>query len=87
MKNIPNNPIKKIGKTTITLVLLVGLFYGINTYQNIMDKKNYVEPFCANKYSHNVEEYKACKVMTPTQILLELKEKNSLEIVDLPTIQ
>ena len=52
-----------------------------------MDKKNYVEPFCANKYSHNVEEYKACKVMTPTQILLELKEKNSLEIVELPTIQ
>ena len=52
-----------------------------------MDNKNYVEPFCATKHSHNVEDYKACKVLTPTQVLLELKEKNSLEIVDLPSIQ
>lgn len=83
MKTITINAIR----FTIVTLFVTGIVFGMNTYQNIMDKKNYVEPYCATKHSHNVENYKACKVLTPTQVLLELKEKNSLEIVDLPSIQ
>ena len=85
MKN--TTPIKTIGKFIMVTVLMSVIIFGMNTYQKIIDNKNYVEPYCATKHSHNVEDYKACKVLTPTQVLLELKEKNSLEIVDLPSIQ
>lgn len=83
MKTITINAIR----FTIVTLFVTGIVFGMNTYQKIMDNKNFVEPYCATKHSHNVDDYKACKVLTPTQVLLELKEKNSLEIVDLPSIQ
>jgi len=82
-------PIKTIGKIIFSTILISGIVFGINQYQNIMDKKNYVEPYCAAKYQHNVDDYKTCKVMTPTQILTDLKDKSNIisEVVDLPTIK
>lgn len=87
---IPNTKtiMTKLVKTIILLLLVVGIFRGINIYQGYMDNKNYVEPYCAVKYEHNVEQYKECKVLTPTKVLQQLKENANVvsEVIDLQPI-
>lgn len=85
---IPNNFMKKSVRTIVTIGILAGTFFGYGFYQEQMDRKNYVEPYCAAKHSHNVEEYKACKVLSPVKVLQNLKETANVvsEVVDLPTL-
>ena len=79
---------KKTLRVLISILVLAGILEGINLYQKHLEMVKYVEPYCATKYQHNVDEYKACKVLSPVKILQNLKEKDTLvtEVINLPTL-
>ena len=74
---------------SIKVIIIVGIIIlgvkGMDIYQTHMEIKNYVEPYCAVKHQHNVDEYKACKVLKPTQVLQQLKETTN-SLAELPEI-
>lgn len=87
--------IKRQFKKGLLIIMGIAVLYGSNVVthkiNNYFDTKNYVEPYCAVKYSHNVEKYKTCKDLTSTQLILQLTEQlqkeNTFETIDLPMIK
>lgn len=73
----------------VGLIILITTFC-VGKYNNYQDIKNNVEPYCAVRYSHDVEEYKACKTLNSTQLLHKLTEQekahNKFDVVSLPTL-
>lgn len=82
------NVVKKTLRVIILLLVITGITKTIGIYQGYMDNKNFVEPYCAAKYQHNVDEYKACKVLSPTKVLQNLKDNtaNACELESIPLI-
>lgn len=80
--------LKRAIKLTILLGLIILVNKGVNLYQEKMDIKNYVEPYCAVKYVHDVDEYKSCKELKPIQLIQNLKDNvnNVSEVPNLPLI-
>ena len=72
----------------ILLVIIISSVKIINMYQNYMDIKNYVEPYCAVRHQHDVEQYKSCKVLSPTEVLQQLKETHNItsEVPNIPLL-
>lgn len=80
---------KRIFKGLLTIIVLtLGLILTIkisNTIQNFSTNKT-VEHYCSVAHKNNVEDYKACKALTMTQLVESLteQEQKANEIPELP---
>lgn len=71
----------RLFKSTILLLIIAGLLTIAG--KQYVTNQNTVEAFCSVKYAHDVDSYKACKVLTPNKLIQQLtdqeKDKYSLE--------
>ena len=82
-------------RNLMLVIIAIGALYGSNyIVQNITkyyNTKTYVEPYCAVKYAHSVEDYKSCKDLSTTELIKRLTEQlqkeNTFETVNLPMIK
>ena len=72
----------RLFKSTILLLIIAGLLTLAG--EQYVTNKNTVEAFCNVKYAHDVDSYKACKVLSPNKLIQQLtdqeKDKYSLEV-------
>lgn len=75
-------------KKLVTLLSVLAVFSII--YYNIttsLSNKATVEAYCSTVHAHNVADYKACRVLAPTQILDKLtKAEINRYSSEVPTI-
>lgn len=72
----------KLFKSIILLLIIAGLL--TTACKQYVTNQNTVEAFCSVKYAHDVDSYKACKILTPNKLIQQLtdqeKDKYSLEV-------
>lgn len=73
-------------------LVMIGIVLGVialayfNT-MSMIESKQVVEQFCSVKHQHNVDEYKACKVLTPNKLITKLtKDELNKYNTEVPTI-
>lgn len=76
---------RKLLALTILAIIGTGIYFNIQA--NSKDTQT-VETYCSTVHAHNVADYKACKVLKPTQILTKLTkaEENRYNLEVPPSI-
>ena len=70
---------------SIILLAIIGL--GVLGAKQHLENQNTVEIFCSVKYAHDVDSYKACKVLTPNKLIQQLtQEENDKYSLEVPKI-
>ena len=75
---------KKLGLALMLICCITAIYFHITA---MIENRTVVEHFCSVKHQHNVDEYKACRMMTPNKLLIKLtQDEENRYGIEVPTI-
>lgn len=74
-------------RLVLALIVICGITAVYFHITSMIENRTVVEHFCSVKHQHNVDEYKACRMMTPNKLLIKLtQDEENRYGIEVPTI-